>query len=353
MKKYLKLALTTFVSLIFFTGCGAKVNSAEHLEDYIKTMDYHDNFVILQLTDIHWNSGTQIGNAKYGQKEYLDKLIAEVKSHTGKIDLIEVTGDTFMLSNKIAVKSFLKYMEGVGIPYATIWGNHDRQGIYNPNWISKKFMSAPYSLYTEIDNDDVHERGNYVINLKDKDGKVAWQLIELDSGASYRTKGTDLSLTYDYLRQDQLDWMAKEHALAGENVPAIAYYHIVQKETVMAFDALQAGTFKNKNKFYKLEDFGASKFAATTEEVFAKNNVKAAFMGHDHSIDWTYTSDTGIVYGFGVKTGEELYWTSTEDNFHLIGASVLTLNNPQGDFTLEHLYFNENKNDNFVKWVEY
>lgn len=353
MKKFVKFAFTAFMSLIFFTGCGAKVSSAEHLEDYVKTMDYHDNFTILQLTDIHWHGGTQIGNANYGQQKYLNKVIAEAKAHSGKIDLIEVTGDTFMLSNKIAVKSFIKYMETVGIPYAIIWGNHDRQGVYNANWLSKQFLKAPYSLYTEIDNDDVHERGNYIINLKDSTGKVAWQVINMDSGASYRAKGTDLFLTYDYIRQDQLDWMAKEHALAGNNVPAIAYYHIAQTDNDKAYKAVTEGSANLKHDFNKLESFAASKYASATEEVFAKNNVKAAFQGHAHADDWTVTTASGVTYGLGVKTGEELYWGTTDQGFRLVGASVVTLNNKQGDYTLEHLYLNENKDGDFVKWVEY
>ena len=46
------------VIILSAAGCAVPERSAEHLEDYVFTVRYHDNFNILQLTDIHWNVNT-------------------------------------------------------------------------------------------------------------------------------------------------------------------------------------------------------------------------------------------------------------------------------------------------------
>lgn len=361
--KLCPVILLTLLAAICLAGCSAKVSYKDDPDAYVKTMDYHDGFTILQLTDIHWNGATQIGNEEYGSEAYLRKVIAEAEAHAGAIDLIEITGDTFMLANASAVNSFIDLMEDIGIPYAMTWGNHDREGTYNPNRLSRKFMEAPYSLYTEVDNDDVHERGNYVINLM-SEGSAAWQLVHLDSGASYRDGAADMSLTYDYLRDDQFEWMSAMHTAAGEDVPSICYYHIAQADNDKALEAIEAGAEGYKTKYFRLEGFAPSKYAPLTEDVFLKNNVKAAFMGHAHADDWTYTTPSGITYGLGVKSGFELYHGivpadyegagfAPGEEFDLIGASLVTLNDTEGDFTLEHLYLNERDGEDFVMWVEY
>lgn len=365
MKRTAVCILCLVLAVACLSGCGKKetVKFSEHPELYEKNMEYRDGFSILQLTDIHWNGATQIGDGTYGSTRYLKKVIDEAVKHSGKIDLIEITGDTFMLSSAIAVKEFVDFMGEIGIPYAITWGNHDRECDYNPNWLSKQFLKAPFSLYTEVDNDDVHERSNYVINLT-SDGKTVWQICHIDSGASYRNGAADLSLTYDYMRDDQFAWMTAMHDRAGSDVPVLCYYHIVQAEVEQAYNAIKAGTADYKHKFFVTEAFASSDYAQNIEQVFRKNNVRGAFFGHDHSNDFTFTNADGIVFGYGVKSGKELYGTSiakgcpdggfevTED-FDLIGASLVTLTDTEGNFRLEHLYLNERDGGDFVMWVEY
>ena len=118
---------------LLLTSCGEIKKYADHLDDYIFTMKYHKNFNILQLTDIHWN----INSSTYESEKYMDKVLAEANKHIvaaqgegAKIDLVELTGDMFMLANSYHVDSFIKYFEKkseeYGFKYASIWGNHDR-----------------------------------------------------------------------------------------------------------------------------------------------------------------------------------------------------------------------------------
>ena len=382
MKRLLLLAITPFL----LTSCGQSIqwDKPENLEKYVFTMDYHANFNILQLTDIHWN----INSSTYESKNYMDKVLAEADAHIkaaqgagAKIDLVELTGDMFMLSNSFHVRSFINYFENkaeeYGFTYTAIWGNHDRHGMYHPNWLAKQFANAPHCLYKEL-NDNLYGRSNFMINLMDGT-TVKWQIANLDSGASFSESPMSPFRDYDYIRPDQTQWWLAEHNAAGAAVPGIAYYHIPQDENLKMWNAIHDNGATNKHKFFKLEDFadnGNEKYASDFIDVAIKNNLKGAFMGHAHNVDWTVEmtdADTGnsMLLGLGVKTGTELYFAhidtaSTDpamqeglasvgitENFDLIGASLVTITDDAGNFDLEHLYLNERKAGDFVSWVKF
>ena len=367
------------IAAMSLTACGQKKAYAEHLGDYVHTMKYRAGFNILQLTDIHWN----YNSSTMASKRYLDKVLAETQAHIGsesKIDLVELTGDQFMLANAFHVNSFLKYFEEkaeeYGFEYAIIWGNHDHHGLYNPNWLSKKFKEAKHCIYFD-ENDDLYGRSNFVIDLTE-DGTgttpVQWQIANLDSGASFSETSFSPFRDYDYIRPEQTKWWVAEHARAGESVPAIAYYHIPQEENQAAWDDIHEKGATYKSKFFKLESFadnGNEKYASDFIDVASEHNLKAAFQGHAHNNDWT-VEYKGVTIGLGVKTGPELYYahikTDTEDeamkeglasvgiteNFDLIGASLVSLRNIDGGFDLEHLYYNERTSGNdFAAWVRW
>ena len=380
MKKKISL-LPLVVTPFLLTSCGKAIEfkKDENWKQYVFEMEYHENFNILQLTDIHWN----VNSSTYESKIYMDKLLAEADRHikekqgnSAKIDLVELTGDMFMLSNSFHVRSFINYFEKkaeeFGFKYTAIWGNHDRHGMYHPNWLAKQFAKAPHCLYREL-NDNLYGRSNFVINLNNG-GATKWQIANLDSGASFSESPMSPFRDYDYIRKDQTQWWLAEHnAAGGDTVPGIAYYHIPQDENLKLYETRSS----YKNKFFKLEDFadnGNEKYASDFLDVAKDHNLKGAFMGHAHNVDWTVQWDDLIV-GLGVKTGKELYFAhidvnSTDpamqeglasvgitENFDLIGASLVTItdevNNIEGKFDLEHLYFNERAAGDFASWVKF
>lgn len=389
MKKKISL-LPLVVTPFLLTSCGKAIEfkKDENWKQYVFEMEYHENFNILQLTDIHWN----VNSSTYESKIYMDKLLAEADRHikekqgnSAKIDLVELTGDMFMLSNSFHVRSFINYFEkkaeDLGFMYTAIWGNHDRHGMYHPNWLAEQFAKAPHCYYREL-NDDLYGRSNFVINLKNG-ATTKWQIANLDSGASFSESPVSPFRDYDYIRKDQTEWWLLEHGKAGTNVPGIAYYHIPQDENLKMWNEIHDNGATNKHKFFKLEDFadnGNEKYASDFIDVAIKNNLKGAFMGHAHNVDWTVEmtdNETGnsLLLGLGVKTGKELYFAhidvnSTDpamqeglasvgitENFDLIGASLVTItdeeDNIEGKFDLEHLYFNERAAGDFASWVKF
>ena len=385
MKKKLPLLVSFALAAIIalsLSGCSAPQRSAEHLEDYVFTVRYHDNFNILQLTDIHWN----VNSSTRASMNYIDKLLEEVSRHLketqgegAKIDLVELTGDMFMLANSYHLASFIDYFERkaeeYGFVYAPIWGNHDMHCLYNPNELGNRFRKAEHCLYFEP-SDDLYGRSNFIINLTEdgtKNSPVAWMIANIDSGASFSETELAVFRDYDYIRPEQTDWFISEHELAGEDVPVIAYYHIPQDENEKAWlDVTQNGA-DLRHKFFRLEEFadnGKEQYASDFIDRAKDHNLKAAFMGHAHNCDWTVEYE-GVVIGLGVKTGDELYFAhidvNSEDeamqaglrsvgiteNFDLIGASLVTLTGKDGSFELEHLYFNEREDGDFAVWVKW
>ena len=374
MKKNVLCIFLAAVMLLSLAGCAKPQKSSEHLQDYVFTLKYHDNFNILQLTDIHWNVNTSAKSSM----AYLDKLLAAADSHA-KIDLVELTGDMFMLANSYHLNTFIDYFEKkaeqYGFVYAPIWGNHDLHALYNPKELAAAFKNAPHCIYYEA-NDDLHGRSNYIINLTEdgtKDTAVKWMIANIDSGAGFSDTEFSVFRDYDYIRPEQTEWFISEHELAGKDVPVIAYYHIPQDENEAAWVAVSEKGENIKNKFFKLEGFadnGNERYASDFIEKAKEHNLKAAFMGHAHDNDWTFECD-GVVIGLGVKTGNELYFAhidvNSEDkamqdglasvgiteNFDLIGASLVTLTGEDGSFDLEHLYFNERENGDFSVWVKW
>lgn len=372
------LVILPMMSLLL-TSCGETKKYVDILDEYVSSMKYHDNFNVLQLTDIHWNMNSSTSRSK----KYLEKLLNEAEKHIvsaqgegAKIDLVELTGDTFMLANSYHIEQFVKFFEEQAekhnFSYTIIWGNHDRHTLVNPNWLSDMFAKAKHCIYIEQD-DDLYGRSNFVINLTSdgsKTGDVKWQLFNLDSGASFSETSIAPFRDYDFIRKDQTDWYIKEHK---EGVPTIAYYHIPQDENQKVWDDIHENGATNKHKFFKLEVFadngterGQSDFIETAKD----HGLKAAFMGHAHNVDWT-VEYLGVVLGLGVKTGTELYYAhidpSSDDpfvkeglnsvgiseKFDLIGASLVTLKDDTGAFDLEHLYFNERTDNDFVSWVKW
>ena len=161
----------------------------------------------------------------------------------------------------------------------------------------------------------------------------------------------------------------EDYALKEAGLQFAIHYARCRKDGVncyTAYNRYEAFDVKNQKTSIPMMKEYESDFI----DVGSENNLKAAFMGHAHNVDWT-VDYKGVTIGLGVKTGTELYFahvdasselpevksglasTGISENFDLIGASLVTLTSALGTFDLEHLYLNERANGDFVKWVAY
>jgi predicted MPP superfamily phosphohydrolase len=124
-KKYLSL---TFI-LGLLTSC---VSKTYDVMDYRLTMEFHDDFKILQLTDLH-----------FGIESHLESQFAFVKQSINEAnpDLIILTGDNFMYASQAVVKNTIYFINNCCkelsnkdnnslTKFAFTFGNHDNQGDY-------------------------------------------------------------------------------------------------------------------------------------------------------------------------------------------------------------------------------
>ena len=336
--------VTGLLLLLSLSSCGSNAIRMDS-DDYVKTIDsYQDGFKILQLTDIHWNYTTDFAK----QSEYLTAIVKLAKPN-----LIMVTGDSTLNANKEIADKLYDLIDSWKIPYGITWGNHDRQGTWNPTWISERASKGTYSLYDEVE-DSVTGRSNYVINLR-KNNELKWQIYSLDSN-SYAYDG-GIKYHYDYIHDDQVDWYSAQAEKAkdekGSYVPSVFYFHIPLWQWYHAYKstAETKGLGEiHENATYVVEGLNdddpmpfwpgsqSSKLFSTA----TKKNAKAFYCGHDHSNDWgeLYTEDGGTAYiGYGVKSGRELYNGVSDAGYDITGGAVMTLHD-DGSYDLEHLYVN-------------
>ena len=141
-----KLTALAFISLLALTACGTKKYQPQ---DYILSMNYKDDFRILQLTDIHLSDKDD----QQTQFKFMDLLYKDANNP----DLVVVTGDLFTFASKGTAKSLLNYLDGKGIPWTVCFGNHDEQCYFSVDWLTEtltKFgskgivnLGKPYDAY--------------------------------------------------------------------------------------------------------------------------------------------------------------------------------------------------------------
>lgn len=353
MKK--KLALCLSICLLTLCSCSKKEVT---LDDYVSTVKMkqksssdpslgYSQFKILQLTDIHW---TLITDTAF-EKKYISTLVKNVNP-----DMLMITGDSFLIGDKQLVLNFFEFIDSLNIPYATTWGNHDEEGDYTKEFLSKQASVGKNSLYKHV-NDNIYGDSNYVINLKKGDSTIL-QIYSLDSHSSYYDK--TYGYKYDYIRDDQVNWYVSEAEKAKESnsgsyVPSLFYYHIPIWEAALSYyqngmtgsgyvmgDIKESSTYsvhgltdvEDRSEISMWPQFKHS----TLFDEAKKRNAKAMFTGHDHSN--TYVSKYENVYlGYGVKTGQGLYYYGIKDGaeYDHTGGSLIYVNE-DGSLELKHVF---------------
>jgi len=347
MKK--KFALPLLLLVPALASC---VGSCPDLdsEAYVETINATtDDFVILQLTDIHWTYNTLIEPAK----AYLNKIVSEAKKEKGHVDLIELTGDQTFIANKNIATQLYDLIDSWDIPWAFNYGNHDLQGLWSTNWLNEKVSSYKNNkniFFYGDEEDKVSGDTNFVIDVKWGDD-YKWQIYHIDTKSLTVVDG---SYTYDYITDDQVNWYkaqtTKEKGTKTEYTPSLTYCHIPPKEIIdidAGSGAVLGGVVQENDPYFfpsKIE----SGFMKEAEE----RNCRGIFFGHDHSNDavWKYKN---MAFGYGVKSNTELYSTVDDATGKtLTGGALVTIHKGTTAYELEHFYIDSNNVDAgiYKKW---
>lgn len=342
--EFFTLGIVTLITLI-------------NMKENIVSIPAHEGLRILQLTDMQIIDSSQCRRPdrlcqremEKWSPEFVEKncyyhirdLVAQTAPH-----LIIVTGDIvygeFDDSGRI-LKGFVAFMESLGIPWAPVFGNHDKESRIGIEGITEIFQSSPNCLFRTETEEHEDGEGNYAVKIYRGDELIE-MVYMLDTKGC--TRSTDQSLRRPAgITEGQCRLMERyaEDARAekGKTVPAILAYHIPTAEFFQAFEekgypfkegfVLGATVEAQKGDFgaYLEKDHG---FAASPENFLRRLQecgVRGVFTGHDHMVN-TSVVWRDIRWTFGLKTGTYDYHTNGS-----LGGTLVEIEN--GELTVRHV----------------
>jgi 3',5'-cyclic AMP phosphodiesterase CpdA len=258
-------------------------------------------------------------------------------------DLILVTGDIvygeFDDSGRIQ-REFSEMLGSFGIPWASVFGNHDNESAMGIEWQCDLYERAPYSLFRR---GTCTGFGNYSVGLMYA-GQLIRVLYLLDSHGCRRAHSPEAKIGSG-LCEDQLDWVrATSDRIAeriGRRVPAFAAYHIPTPEFALAelekYGRMSEDRYTLGVGVSALDgDFGAKyeKYRCGGEksliDLWRRVGVDGVFVGHCHKNNFSILYK-GVRLTFGFKTGAYDYYTNGQ-----LGGTVIDCAQ-NGAFAVQHI----------------
>ncbi|NLL55779.1 MAG: hypothetical protein GX242_01010 [Clostridiales bacterium] len=325
------------------------------------TFTTDDEFVVLQLTDIH------IGGGSFSSRK--DKMAMKAISElveTSRPDLIIVTGDiaypvpfsSGSFNNLNPTKIFANFMNSLGVFWTVTLGNHDSEvySYYSREEIAKYYLDKDVNyahnknarcLY-QIGPEDVDGYGNYFINVKNSQGIITQAVMMMDSHSYIEGDSFGIKWRYDNIHQNQIDWYANEiNKLDAQNklidnespmIKSLAFFHIPLQEYLLAWTEYMENDYKDTENV-KLVYGGAGESGKIVycgvypdkmfETMLELGSTQGIFVGHDHlnnfSLDY---KGIRLTYGMSI---DYLAYMGISKKVEQRGGTVITIT-PDGSF---------------------
>ena len=231
-------------------------------------------------------------------------------------DLIILTGDNISNnSKKIVLDAFIDLFDSFEIPWALVFGNHDRNSQNSMEEICKALENSEYCIFQTGYMDDRY--GNYYYNIE-IGGKVVRSLFFMDSAK------TNFTI-------EQVEWykntVNKIAQKEGEVIPSFVFFHIPIVETEDAYNHYlenpMAGTGFIEEP--RVQDENTGFFDA----VKSLESTDALFFGHDH-LNNAIIKYEDVLFCYAMKTGYTVYY-----DWDRMGANLITITSD--DFTIERV----------------
>ena len=296
------------------------------------------DFILLNLSD------PQLGDEEWApdhpHRRILEGTVRELVRRVSP-DLITVSGDLAWAGNDLAYDALADFLDGFGIPWAPMWGNHDNQGgAEYMESVVKRYLTHPLCLYERGPAD--LGNGNYVIRIEENGVPVSGVIV-MDSHdrAPYVNETGEESLEWAKLWPAQITWYREQvRALKEEGCSDTALFmHIPIYAYREAHAAAEKAEVDPKSVTPAMADgdevwnpgyessFGVrhegicsypadeGMFAAILEE----GSTKILIAGHDH-VNNTVIRHRGVTFVYSLKAGAGCYWDPA-----LNGGTVLRI----------------------------
>ncbi|KAK7354681.1 hypothetical protein VNO80_20148 [Phaseolus coccineus] len=293
-------------------------------------------FKILQVADMHYGSGslTRCRDVLPSEFEFCSDLnttrFLKRIIQAENPDFIAFTGDNIFGSSapdaaESLFRAFGPAMES-GLPWAAVLGNHDQESTMNREELMSLISLMDYSVSQINPSDDdptkgglmtkIDGFGNYDLRVYGAPGSMlanttVLNLFFLDSGDRAVYQGIR---TYGWIKESQLHWLRRvSQEFQGQNQdslhstdaistikpPALAFFHIPIPEIPQLFYKEIVGQFQ--------EAVACSRVNSGVLQTFVSmGDVKAVFIGHDHTNDFCGNLD-GIWFCYGGGFGYHGY----------------------------------------------
>ncbi len=279
------------------------------IEDHVILKKEKDkDFVILNLADVHFSDYDYRAWYAFEGTATIRRLVASVKP-----DLITVSGDIVCgASSKYSIARFTDLMESFGIPWAPIFGNHDKEANCDVNYLADVMMKSPHCVMQK--GDPSMGTGNYIINIcEDNDGEP----VPVESLIMYYCRTPDAKKLMDWYA-----WAADGiNKASGGKAETVVFSHIPIPEYIYAYNEAwdsENNRWKDGYKAYgELHEKICIDYDADGKpvlegffDVMKEHGTKYFFCSHDHMNDFsleyngirlTYMMKLG--YGSGFQIG--------------------------------------------------
>lgn len=335
----LQITLTPGGEESYFTNWS--VNDTFDADDYVEVVKQEgEDFVILNLADVQLSDAKAYGDHGVYSEDLITKLIED-----NEPDLITLSGDNAW--DTAAYMRLIEFLDGFGIPWAPVMGNHDGEGCISEFWVAYNLIQAENCLFQFGPKDMGY--GNYIINITEN-GEIVHTLFMMDTHDSDEFTLEDGTVVegYDHLWSNQQKWYKWAvngiADMAGRVVESTVIIHIPVREYVDAWESVcmeaEGYEFGVIDPHYsdiaygrKFEEGGFSPvnngFFDLCKEL---GSTKMMLVGHDHVNDF-YVEHEGITLAYAVKSGFGSYWQPD-----MIGGTTLTVNGA-GNVSIEQHYY--------------
>ena len=301
------------------------------MKDYIFSITKRKGrpFRILNLTDIQLHDGVKPDLTVGVIRQLIEKTSPDLIVHLG--DIID---DSPEFSIKRNLKTVLDCIDSYGIPWTTIFGNHDHD--YCPiswfetvkdsedKWLAEQFMTRKNCLFA-VGPENVDGIGNFVINIKEETGEIFRSLYFFD------TMLAGVNETHTAFYRDMV--AESKRSNGGKDVSSIVFVHIALPEWRFIQDEQAEKDWKDcrggvigriKNDL----PCGTPSFFNAIKEL---GMTKTVVCGHDHENAYVYDYQ-GVQFIISMKSSDGC----NHYKYGGIGGSLLTLDG--NDDKLEYLF---------------
>ena len=228
--------------------------------DFIIDIPSNKDIVILQLTDtqiIDASQARSITRLDDEEKLYWAKGLTEIRCfqylryviETVVPDLILLTGDLVygeFDDNGTSLTALIEFMDGFGIPWAPVFGNHDNESKLGVNWQSAKLSNASNCLFIQR---SLTGNGNYTVGLR-QNGQLKRAFFMLDSNSCNHTPVSTCksSKTSRYgFGEDQIAWYTAVALAIRTSSPETKISFAFHTQLQIFADAFAKYGFTNQN----------------------------------------------------------------------------------------------------------